>query len=112
MKVMVLAVTYFLGTGLTAAAGKPLSQGYAACLDKANGVTLAMIDCILSETSRQDDQLNENYRVLGAKISQKRRKSLLEAQRAWVKFRDANCDFYDDPDGGTSARLTAAECVL
>ena len=34
-------------------------------------------------------------------------KQLLEAQRAWIKFRDTNCDFYYDPDGGTMARVRA-----
>jgi uncharacterized protein YecT (DUF1311 family) len=112
MKVVLLAVICFVGVGVPAAAARPLSPEYSGCLDKASGVTPAMIDCIVSETSRQDIQLNENYRALGAKISQKRKRALIEAQRAWIKFRDANCDFYDDPDGGTGARLSAAECVL
>jgi uncharacterized protein YecT (DUF1311 family) len=34
------------------------------------------------------------------------------AQRAWIKFRDANCAFLNDPDGGQEARMMANECVL
>jgi uncharacterized protein YecT (DUF1311 family) len=37
---------------------------------------------------------------------------LVEAQRAWIKFRDANCGFYADPEGGSAARVTANECFL
>jgi uncharacterized protein YecT (DUF1311 family) len=33
-------------------------------------------------------------------------------QRAWLKFRDANCAFYDDPDGGTLARVLSNECMM
>lgn len=35
-----------------------------------------------------------------------------EAQRLWLKFTKANCDFYYDPDGGTAARLAANQCAV
>ena len=35
-----------------------------------------------------------------------------EAQRAWIKFRDANCSFYYDPEGGSAAHLAGNGCVL
>jgi uncharacterized protein YecT (DUF1311 family) len=41
-----------------------------------------------------------------------RKTQLLEAQRAWIKFRDVNCSFYLDPDGGTLARVSANDCVM
>jgi uncharacterized protein YecT (DUF1311 family) len=47
-----------------------------------------------------------------AKLSAKRKKTLLDAQRAWIKFRDLNCEFYYDPDGGTAARLARTDCFL
>jgi uncharacterized protein YecT (DUF1311 family) len=47
-----------------------------------------------------------------SKLSPERKKELLEAQRAWIRFRDTNCRFYDDPAAGTSARVSANECVL
>jgi uncharacterized protein YecT (DUF1311 family) len=47
-----------------------------------------------------------------AKLSAKRKKTLLDAQRAWIKFRDLNCEFYYDPDGGTAARLAGSDCIL
>jgi uncharacterized protein YecT (DUF1311 family) len=110
---VVLGVAYFLGTSIAAAENnRELSQEYLTCLDKANGVTFSMIDCIVAETSRQDNQLNDNYKRLISKISPKRKEALLSAQRAWIRFRDANCNFYGDPEGGTSARLSADECLL
>jgi uncharacterized protein YecT (DUF1311 family) len=89
-----------------------MTKEYLTCLDKASGVTVEMITCISAETKRQDVRLNENYNKLGSKLSANRKKALLEAQRAWIKFRDANCRFYYDPEGGSSARVAADECLL
>jgi uncharacterized protein YecT (DUF1311 family) len=46
------------------------------------------------------------------KLSEERKGVLLEAQRAWIRFRDTNCAFWDDPTGGQSAAVTAKECIL
>ena len=42
------------------AADREMTQEYATCLGKSNGVTIEMINCILAETRRQDARLNEN----------------------------------------------------
>lgn len=107
-----IGVAYFVSTGLTSAADREMTKEYLTCLDKASGVTLEIITCISAETKRQDVRLNENYNKLGSKLSANRKKALLEAQRAWIKFRDANCRFYYDPEGGSSARVAADECLL
>lgn len=89
-----------------------LSRQFATCMDRAGGVTMDMIACITAEAQRQDDQLNQAYKALRTDLSPERRKQLLEAQRAWIRFRDTNCAFYDDPDGGTLARVMANDCVM
>jgi uncharacterized protein YecT (DUF1311 family) len=71
---------------------------------KANGANPDMIDCIMAEAKQQDARLNENYKRLMSKFSEERKKTLLEAQRAWIRFRDANCAFWDDPAGGQRTR--------
>jgi uncharacterized protein YecT (DUF1311 family) len=71
-----------------------------------------MLDCTSAEFSRQDARLNENYKRLMSKLSSKRKEGLLEAQRAWIKFRDANCDFYYDPESGSAAHLASTSCML
>jgi len=99
--------------GATEPASEPqYSREYAKCMDKTNGVTFDMIECINAETKRQDARLNQNYKALMAAQTGKQRNALLAAQRAWIAFRDANCDFYYDPDGGTAARLAAYSCHL
>lgn len=89
-----------------------LSPQFASCMDKSGGVTMDMIDCIVAETSRQDARLNRVYKAAMGSLSAERKKQLQTAQRAWIKFRDANCDFYYDPDGGSMARVSANACVL
>jgi uncharacterized protein YecT (DUF1311 family) len=81
-------------------------------MDKSGGVTAEIIACTSDEKARQDARLNENYNKLMSKLSAKRQKMLLEAQRAWIKFRDANCTFYFDPEGGTAALLAETGCFL
>ena len=105
-----VAITFAMSPAI--AADREFSKDFDTCMDKAAGVTPAMIDCISAELKRQDAVLNENYRKLMAPLSAKRKKALQEAQRAWLKFRDTNCDFYYDPDGGTAARVDSSECLL
>src|SRR6516162_5044034 len=107
------ASAFLLATSTVLAAGETeMSQEYSSCIDKANGANPALIDCALAETKRQDARLNENYKRLMSKLTQERKNALLEAQRAWIMFLDANCAFWDDPAGGQSAAVTAKECIL
>jgi uncharacterized protein YecT (DUF1311 family) len=100
-----LVVGLFVTLSTAFAAEKELSAEYSACLDKAGGVTFDMIECIAAETGRQDATLNNNYRILMSKLSSDQKKALLEAERAWIAFRDANCQFYGDPQGGTKCSV-------
>jgi len=86
------------------------SKAYAACLDKSGGVTFAMQACIADEFERQDKRLNAAYKALIGAVSEKRKTELRDVQRKWIAFLDANCSFYDDPEGGTADRLAANEC--
>ena len=101
-------------TALTASAqDAALSPQFASCMDKSGGITIGMIECIVAETSRQDARLNRAYKAaMGALESPERKKQLQTAQRAWIKFRDANCAYYYDPDGGSMARVSANQCML
>lgn len=95
-----------------AAAQVPLTPEFGACLDKAGGVTSSMVECILTETKVQDARLNVNYKKLLSTSAPGRKNALLEAQRAWIRYRDLNCKFYDDPDGGSMARIDSNDCVM
>ena len=88
------------------------SKSYNSCMDASGGATFKMIDCINDEHAKQDKRLNAAYKQLGSQVSPEQKKQLLTAQRLWIKYRDANCAFYYDPDGGSLARINAAGCDL
>ncbi|AXK40384.1 lysozyme inhibitor LprI family protein [Crenobacter cavernae] len=94
-------------------AGEPAySKAYNACMDRADGVTQGMVECMDGEIGRQDARLNRAYRQVSAALPATRRTLLQTVQRQWMRYRDANCGFYYDPDGGTMARVQAVDCKL
>ena len=88
----------------------PRTKEYKQCIEKAGAVAPAVLECIGDENSRQDKQLNAAYRKLMTSLKGNRKKQLLETQRLWMKYTEANRSFYYDSDGGTSARMVSAEC--
>lgn len=93
-------------------ASEPYSSNYGKCMDDSGGVTVEMLNCIGEELERQDAKLNRVYKQLSSQVSPLRKKQLVTAQRNWIQYRDANCNFYADPDGGTLATVSSSECVL
>ncbi|MGD9947024.1 MAG: lysozyme inhibitor LprI family protein [Desulfobulbus sp.] len=104
----------FLGCSTQAALAEDigLSKEYSFCLDAAGGVTMSMIDCIHQETERQDLRLNKAYKMVMETLTPERKNELKKAQRAWIAFRDGNCQFYADPEGGSIAGISANDCYL
>ncbi|WP_404357029.1 lysozyme inhibitor LprI family protein [Methylotuvimicrobium sp. KM1] len=94
------------------AADVELNPEFSSCMDQSGGVTVNMIDCIGQEHERQDDRLNGVYKTLMDTLPEERKSALRDAQRAWLKYREANCHFYNDPDGGTMARVQANDCFM
>ena len=74
--------------------------------DKAeqSGVTLDLVECSQRKLADADAELNKTYRQLIAKMDNKQWEAKLRAaQQAWIKFRDANCDYESEFSGGGSA---------
>jgi len=93
------------------AAASEDSAAFSRCMGASGGVTVAMLDCIADETALQDARLNREYRGTMALLSAGQQTRLRAAQRLWVQYRDANCGFWADPDGGTLAGVAVADCV-
>jgi uncharacterized protein YecT (DUF1311 family) len=89
-----------------------LSKTYKNCMDKADGVTMNMHECIAAEIIVQDKRLNGNYSHYIKDLTPERRKKMVDLQRLWIKYRDLKCEFYYDPDGGTFAGLVSHTCML
>ncbi|WP_322092205.1 lysozyme inhibitor LprI family protein [Paraburkholderia bannensis] len=62
------------------------------CLNSAP-TQLAMDECVGRAMKADDAKLNETYTALLAKVSKDGANQLRKAQRAWVAWRDAQCEF-------------------
>lgn len=92
--------------------GDGLTAAYGACMSASGGTTYGMLACVGDEHARQDARLNRVYQELMRALSRERGEALRAAQRLWIRYRDANCDFYYDPQGGTAAGLSGTACLL
>ena len=109
--VVAVALTCLIVSSIALAVETKNSVDFSACMDKSGGVTSEMLDCISAETKRQDVRLNNAYKRAGARLSVQRKRQLLDAQRAWIKYRDANCTFYAF-EGGTLAAVISNSCFM
>jgi uncharacterized protein YecT (DUF1311 family) len=87
------------------------SPVYNQCMQTAQ-TTLDMNNCNGAEIERQDARLNSVYKKAKAALEPAQQTQLLDAQRLWIKYRDANCKLYYSLTGGTIDQLNGAGCVL
>lgn len=103
--VLILALGWLLG-----APASVLSQSAAVNSDCENArSTAAMRECEIGRLKRADEAMSAAYRSLQAKLDQRGREKLRDAQRAWLKFRAAEAAYQADAArDGTLAPLIAA----
>ena len=71
-----------------------------------------MNDCAGKEYKTADVVLNQVYRQLVSLLDDQEKSELKEAQTAWLKYRDANCDFVADQyKGGTIRPMIHGLCL-
>jgi uncharacterized protein YecT (DUF1311 family) len=71
-----------------------------------------MNDCWGREYKAADATLNQVYRQLVAKLDDEEKTQLKEVESAWLKYRDANCEFVaDEYKGGTMRPMAYAICL-
>ena len=63
-----------------------------------------MNQCAGEEYKAADAVLNQVYQQFMAKLDDEEKAQLKEAETAWLKYRDANCDFVADQYKGGSMR--------
>jgi len=101
----VIAAAALIGAAVSAWAGE---QGEP---DQTYGVsTPEMVECLNAKTAHWDKELTIAYQKALKDALPAQREKLREAERAWIKYRDANCAYYDAGEGSI-ARLQAAECM-
>ncbi|MDO8297465.1 MAG: lysozyme inhibitor LprI family protein [Caulobacter sp.] len=89
------------------------TPAFQACLDSPDGAsTMGMVQCVGVEMQVQDAALNAAYRALIAGMTPDQKAGLQKAQRAWIAFRDADCQSRYSPDWGSMSTITANMCML
>ena len=79
------------------------------CKSRAN--QLELTQCAEGQFSASDKVLTETYRKLLADLDDEHRGLLQKAQRAWVGFRDADCDLDASVAiGGSMHGMLVADC--
>lgn len=98
-----------------AAAPKPseVESQLDACLSAPTGASTAgQIACIEADLKVQDGLMNRNYAAAIKRLNPRQQGKLRAAQRAWIAYRDAECQAQYDEDWGTLSRVNANFCVL
>ena len=80
------------------------------CADAQSQAEMNM--CWGKEYKAADAKMNKTYQDFMSKLDESERMQLKNAQLAWLKYRDANCDFVADQyKGGTMRPMIAAICL-
>ncbi|OXA78270.1 Uncharacterized conserved protein YecT, DUF1311 family [Flavobacterium aquidurense] len=62
--------------------------------------------------TKADNELNQVYKKLVKKLDEKEKNLLITAQKNWIKFRDAKCEFEKQQyDGGSIQPLIYYTCL-
>lgn len=109
-RLLAIAVTTL--SAAAQAADDSYSTTYSTCMVGAGGVTMNMLDCMGSETERQDARLNQSYKAAMQALTPAQQTQLRDAQRLWIKFRDADCNLIGSLTGGSIDRVNSASCFL
>ena len=72
--------------------------------------TVEIVTCVQDHTKVWDTRLNAAYKELQALLPDRRKTLLRDAQRLWIKYRDANCEYYYSREGSLR-QIETAECL-
>jgi uncharacterized protein YecT (DUF1311 family) len=106
-----IAIAMIVAVSTPVMAATPWTPDQNKCNEEAN--TPAIEDCYEKRIAFWDKRLNQAYGQLMAfhKDEPKRAAALKTAQLAWIKYRDANLDYYYSQDG-TIRRIATAMSKL
>lgn len=80
--------------------------------DRNNQSQMAINQCAGVDAANADAALNKIYKQLVAKLDGKEKTALRDAQRAWIAFRDKECEYRTIGDDGGSIRpMELAMCA-
>src|SRR5262245_26788158 len=107
--VVVLSIAFAFGVQ---AAEHTKGKTHDPCADSMLG-TAGQSDCYHNRYTKADAELNRVYGQLMSKLdSQSQKDALRDAQRAWISYRDKECDFdASQYEGGTFENIANTACL-
>ena len=74
--------------------------------------TVDVMSCLRTENTHIEARLSATYKAILDKLSHNERDGLLQAQRLWVRFKNADCTAVMKRDeGGTIAGIVWQSCI-
>lgn len=73
MKKFIILLSLCCISQIAAAQDIGLTKQFSNCMDKSNGVTSNMMDCLVAESKRQDTRINKAYKELMDQLSPERK---------------------------------------
>ncbi|MES2526444.1 MAG: lysozyme inhibitor LprI family protein [Bdellovibrionota bacterium] len=68
--------------------------------------------CEVANYKAEDARLNDNYKKLMAKLDRVGQKKLQTAQRAWIAYKEADCEYSaDEMRGGSYEKVILMGCL-
>lgn len=89
-----------------------IRPAYDACMKQSQGAISAQQDCADAELTYQDDRLNQIYKALLANLEDMDKRAAIEAQRAWLTFRDKDCAARAGRFGSDAGPETESTCRM
>lgn len=89
-----------------------IRPAYDACVKQGQGTIPAQQDCADAELAYQDARLNRAYKALLAKLEDLDKRAAIEAQRAWLTFRDKDCAARAGRFGSDAGPATESACRM
>lgn len=75
--------------------------------------TKDILQCVTNLYEKSDKKLNEQYSKMVAPLGFPKRISLIETERAWIKYRDAHCnEIYESIFPGEEAEIEKIGCLI
>jgi uncharacterized protein YecT (DUF1311 family) len=87
----VLALSVFLSATLGFEIGHTTAQPQINCANPASNIEYK--ECAYRAYVASDKKLNQVYKQIVSTLRGKEKQHLIEAELAWIKYRDSNCDF-------------------
>ena len=89
-----------------------IRPAYDACITETLGVVPKQQDCADAEYTYQDGRLNRDYKALLATLEHDDSQAAIEAQRAWLRFRDKDCAARAGRFGSDAGPTTQSTCLM